>query len=250
VSLDEDEVVLESASIWDKIKGEIEGESIQEKTQSWDTVEYGRISRKQIASILEDKFKAERPRDPKVRKFRLSREKLKRLGSNYSSISKIEIIQEWGSNGDSTITSDTYDTCDASTDNETHPEVSKAIENKNNCILDRENMREDEKNIENIARQTSTIESLSSPNVSPSSPYVSEVSEVSLFGLDPCEGIASGVGAAGGGDVGGDDTTYDDEPILPSYVHRLGRSDKFRCDLCSVRDDKWGMIKHYHDAAG
>jgi hypothetical protein len=35
-------------------------------------------------------------------------------------------------------------------------------------------------------------------------------------------------------------------PILPPYVYRLGNSDKFACRLCNIRDDKWGMINHYH----
>jgi hypothetical protein len=35
-------------------------------------------------------------------------------------------------------------------------------------------------------------------------------------------------------------------PKLPPYVYRLGHSDRFACKLCNIRDDKWGMIKHYH----
>jgi hypothetical protein len=33
---------------------------------------------------------------------------------------------------------------------------------------------------------------------------------------------------------------------LPAYVYRLGRCDRFACKLCNVRDDKWGMVEHYH----
>ena len=35
-------------------------------------------------------------------------------------------------------------------------------------------------------------------------------------------------------------------PRLPLYVYRLGHSDRFACRLCNIRDDKWGMINHYH----
>jgi hypothetical protein len=35
-------------------------------------------------------------------------------------------------------------------------------------------------------------------------------------------------------------------PILPPYVYRLENSDRFACTLCNIRDDKWGMINHYH----
>ncbi|MGC1932636.1 MAG: hypothetical protein WA667_26990 [Candidatus Nitrosopolaris sp.] len=35
-------------------------------------------------------------------------------------------------------------------------------------------------------------------------------------------------------------------PKLPPYVFRLGHSDRFACKFCNIRDDKWGMINHYH----
>jgi hypothetical protein len=44
------------------------------------------------------------------------------------------------------------------------------------------------------------------------------------------------------GIVSGDTTN----PKLPPYVYRLGHSDRFACKYCSIKDDKWGMIKHYH----
>jgi hypothetical protein len=38
----------------------------------------------------------------------------------------------------------------------------------------------------------------------------------------------------------------DNNAVLPPYVYRLGSSDRFACKYCSIVDDKWGMIKHYH----
>jgi hypothetical protein len=35
-------------------------------------------------------------------------------------------------------------------------------------------------------------------------------------------------------------------PNLPAHVYRLGNSDIFACKSCNIRDDKWGMIEHYH----
>jgi hypothetical protein len=35
-------------------------------------------------------------------------------------------------------------------------------------------------------------------------------------------------------------------PKLPPYVYRLGRSDRFACKLCRIKDDKWGMATHSH----
>jgi hypothetical protein len=49
--------------------------------------------------------------------------------------------------------------------------------------------------------------------------------------------------------VPNDNTT--NKPTLPPYVYRLGHSDRFACKFCSIRDDKWGMVKHHHpEAAG
>ena len=42
------------------------------------------------------------------------------------------------------------------------------------------------------------------------------------------------------------DKSTTDNPKLPAYVYRLGHSDRFACNLCNIRDDKWGMIKHHH----
>jgi hypothetical protein len=38
----------------------------------------------------------------------------------------------------------------------------------------------------------------------------------------------------------------DNDNHLPAYVYRLGHSDRFACKYCKIRDDKWGMTKHYH----
>ena len=148
-SLDSDVVVLTSAEVWDAVKKEIEGQYIETKPQSYETVEYGTISQRMIASILEDRFEAERPPDPKARKFRLSRTKLNRLGSNYSSISKIEVKKEdFHATQAEEKSSDASDASDASRDNETHHNVPGGIENGNNSASRPENKQENDKDIE------------------------------------------------------------------------------------------------------
>jgi hypothetical protein len=47
-------------------------------------------------------------------------------------------------------------------------------------------------------------------------------------------------------DISGDTANHITNPKLPPYVFRLGSSDKFACKYCNIRDDKWGMIGHYH----
>jgi hypothetical protein len=185
------DVVLTSAEIWTKVTEEIEGASIQGKPQSWETVEYGTISRKMIASILEDSFEAEILRDSNERKFRLNRTKLKRLASNYSSsICKIKILQEEKKDKESRPTSktdekpsDAYDTYDASTNNGTSPMGPKEIENANNCQVAFEKKHENDENIEIIASQTSREPSVSRRNAS----QASQASLHSNFDADSCD---------------------------------------------------------------
>jgi hypothetical protein len=45
------------------------------------------------------------------------------------------------------------------------------------------------------------------------------------------------------GDLGGGALP---EPKLPPYIRRIGHSDKFSCDYCRLKDDKWGMANHFH----
>ncbi len=36
----------------------------------------------------------------------------------------------------------------------------------------------------------------------------------------------------------------DGEVVIPDSIYRLGHSDKWACENCNIRDDKWCMIKH------
>lgn len=40
------------------------------------------------------------------------------------------------------------------------------------------------------------------------------------------------------------DITGIEKFILPDGVYRIGRTDKFGCKFCNVKDDRWGMAKH------
>jgi hypothetical protein len=37
-----------------------------------------------------------------------------------------------------------------------------------------------------------------------------------------------------------------EELKLPPTVYRVGHSDEFACTNCKLRDDKWGMLNHFH----
>jgi hypothetical protein len=40
-------------------------------------------------------------------------------------------------------------------------------------------------------------------------------------------------------------TANQQEQQLPDSIYRLGHSDRWACNSCKLRDDKWGMMKHY-----
>jgi hypothetical protein len=37
---------------------------------------------------------------------------------------------------------------------------------------------------------------------------------------------------------------------IPDSIYRLGHSDKFACKNCSLKDDKWGIIRHVEYCKG
>jgi len=128
MSLDGDTVIIENGEIWSTIKAEIEGNDIPGRPQSYETAEYGPISQKKIASILEDRFEGEDARDRKVRKLKFSRRKLNRLGANYSFVDKISVITTTPQQQEQNSTSDTCDTCDTSTGHKPSSETVRYIE--------------------------------------------------------------------------------------------------------------------------
>jgi hypothetical protein len=179
---DNDTIILESKLIWDTIKEKIDGDNIQGKPQSYETAEYGPISQKKIASILEDRFEGEHTRDEKVRKLKFSRKKLKRLGTNYSFINKIEIIREGSNRAEedsdknhndliesSMQPTNTNDASDTSTDNQTPSENVWNTETGNNTSIISENKNDNLENNENITIQTALKDPLYSVNVSDAS---------------------------------------------------------------------------------
>jgi hypothetical protein len=170
-SLDKDTVILPFGSIWDALMKEVEGTTSPKNPRSMETAEYGLISQQSIGSILRDRFGCEDARDNKTKKLRFSRAKLEKLGTNYSSLDKIEIIEEASkTEGTGRSMGDQGDPGDQVTGGKSVFDSSRDIKNGSDCTVNHQNTQEEAKNTENIAGQEPTIESPSSTTGSPWSP--------------------------------------------------------------------------------
>ena len=181
VLLDNDIVILKSASIWDAFMREADGKVLPHKLQSIETAEFGPISQKNIASIIKDKFVGDNAKHPEDRSrgFKFSRAKLKRLERNYSKFEEritdepIEVKKE-----KKVDAPDASDASDAFGDNATSSQTTKTVENGNNCNDSIKNIQENDRDIEDMPDQTGAKEPEPSQDVSKAS-NVSQVSEPS-----------------------------------------------------------------------
>jgi hypothetical protein len=85
---------LESSLIWSTIKDLLQGSDIHDKPQSYDSVEYGIISQKEITQVLKDVFGANKPRHHgKVNRLIFNREKLERVGKVYDLDVDVQVVE-------------------------------------------------------------------------------------------------------------------------------------------------------------
>jgi len=88
---------ISNEDIW-KVICELPGNTIPNKPQSYQTNEFGTISKNVISKICEDKFGAKKVHDGKHRQLKLDKEVLRRLVDNYSPLNQIEIMRKQNTN--------------------------------------------------------------------------------------------------------------------------------------------------------
>lgn len=173
-SLDGDQVLVTSDDIWTQVKAEIKGTEIK---QSLETEEYGTISRKKIASILESKFLGESVKNSQgSTEFRFSKKKLERIAANYSDdgikIITTEKLVKQSFNG-------VYGASRASTVDSKHSETPITSENCENYIPTIENKQDNDKSVENIATKTNEdSEHSHNPPEGPEAPLSNRLNDV------------------------------------------------------------------------
>jgi len=88
---------LESNVIWSEIKRVLEGNDLPNRPQSYDSVDYGIISQKEITEILMDVFGGVKPKSHKhARSLIFNQDKLEKLGRNYDLEVDIQVIEAGG----------------------------------------------------------------------------------------------------------------------------------------------------------
>ncbi len=88
---------VSNEDIWTVIC-ELPGNTLPNKPQSYQTDEFGTISKTVISKICEDKFGAKKVHDGKHRQLKFDKEVLRRLVDNYSPLNQIEIMRKQNTN--------------------------------------------------------------------------------------------------------------------------------------------------------
>ena len=213
---------IPNEQLWEEILKQIPGTPIPNKPQSYDSEEFGIISKTKISSICEDKCGAKKGHDGQQRILRFNKEILSKLSINYSSFDKIDILND-------TNTSNTFNTfwecVEDNSKDYTDINEPKNSEQYQKLFLDIQNSHSYNKKEHN---QNSFSDSLDSRKV-----------------LEPLEVL--------GGNADSQHTCIDVIEVkrelnqyikMPENTYRIGRSDIFACHDCKWKGDKWLMQKH------
>jgi hypothetical protein len=86
---------LESGLIWNTITESLQGNAIQNKPQSYESVEFGILSQKDIIQILKDIFGAKKSkRHGEGRNLEFDNDKLEKLGKIYDLDINVEVNKQ------------------------------------------------------------------------------------------------------------------------------------------------------------
>jgi hypothetical protein len=246
--------ILYNDQIWEEIKKRFRGTEIADKPYSYYCQEYGTISKSKIRSICESKFDAKEHKDEKRgRGLIFNQGTLNKLTANYSIIEGIKIIKEDPTKRkhDTPDTPDTY-TKDIEPNSENNsPEDSSKIQEPTS--------NDEGKTLENdnLGLKTGTY---SDKKCDRSSPEVSGVSGVSGMHFNTYDRRgetteeSKSISLRKKIDVGLFTNSLISESDLltgnynPEIINNIDRvhpnSDRWFCNHCTMRGDKWFMMKH------
>ena len=206
---------IPNEKLWEKILEKIPGKPIHNKPQSYDSEEFGPITKTKISSTCEDKFGAKKGHDGQQRILKFNKEVLAKLSGNYSTFDKIEILKD-------SNTSNTFNTfwkyIEDNSNEYTDIHKQKTTENYHKPCLDKVNsysyITQEEKENSDIFNVDSMKE------------------------LEPLE-------------VLGNSNQKDskviqniEEESFPNYTYRIGRTDIWTCKNCKIKEDIWFMKSH------
>ena len=223
--------ILYNNEIWDKVKEKYPGNEIEGKSYSYFSEEFNTtISKTKIHIICTTKFDAKDHKDEiKGRGLIFNPKKLNKLADNYSIINGLQIIPS------SSFLPDTSDTSDTFTDNvdtNVKDSIMKNVDNLTDLTLDQK------KRIPKNDHITTKIDTAIDTKTNRHFIKVSEPSGVSRNGKS---GLFTNH-LISESDLLIEDYEYDPEII--NNIDRFEGSDRWFCNHCTMRDDKWFMMKH------
>jgi hypothetical protein len=224
---------LYNEKIWEELKIQYPAGKIEDKPYSWFVEGQGSVSKQKITDICETKFGAKQHKDRiNGRGLIFSKETLNKLTANYSIIEKIEIIKEDHDPNKIGYDRDDRDTfteyINPNIDNVPTPDSTQANEPME---IEDVGLKTDE----NIKKK-----------VDASSLKVSQVSQVYLDKTDTKSKIKAGLFTnplISESDLLSDED-YDYDPEIINNITRNHGSDRWFCNNCTMRGDKWFMMKH------
>ena len=247
---------LYNDQIWQELKGQYPSGEIREKPYSWFVEGYGSISKTNITKICETKFGAKPHKDrEKGRGLIFKQEILNRLAENYSSIDGgIKIIKDKDDEESNPTKKkcDTLPTCDTFTEDTNSNSDNNSTKDSSKTLESIDNDEEKTQGNDSLGLKTSgTIDKKTGA-------YSLELSQVSLLSPNPAkldkletprQRILSKIelGLFTNPLISESDLTledYDYDPGIINNIERFGWSDRWFCNNCSMKDDKWFMMKH------
>jgi hypothetical protein len=256
--------ILYNDQIWNELKTKYPNGEIAEKPYSWYLEGYGSISKNSITKICETKFGAKPYRDSeKGRGLIFNQKILNKLIVNYSIIEGIKIIKEEREEKekekkeDSQLQNpnDTYDTYDTSTEcieqNNQYNSLGDSTNTLDLTSNDKKKIQEnhdsklktDENNVKKINIHSREVSYLSYPSPQSQDSLITlKSSQHSIFSkiktglfINPLISESDLLL----------DINYDYDPEIINNIDRFTGTDRWFCKKCSMRDDKWFMMKHH-----
>jgi hypothetical protein len=234
---------LYNDQIWQELKEKYPSGEIREKPYSWFIEGYGSISKTNITKICETKFGVKPHKDrEKGRGLIFKPEILNRVAENYSLIDNgIKIIKD-DEDSKPKKECDTLPTCDSFTE-DTDPTSDNNSTKDSSKTQDKDNLGL--KTNEIIDNKT-CLSSLELSQVSPLSPNLAKLETPRQRTISKIE-----LGLFTNNLISNSDLTledYDYDPVIINNIGRFERSDRWFCNNCAKKDDKWYMMKHPCDS--
>lgn len=217
---------LESSLIWNTLTDVLTGEFNPNKKLSYDSSDFGIISRKEITQILKDVFGAKpSKRHGESSRLIFDKAKLARIGKLYDLSIEVKVVAV--DNSHSKSGEDGYDGVDVGLDKHIieHGDNEKNVESSIDGCKNHEYLSQDNKEIR--SRNEDERTGLAANPTQP--PHPTQMTAIPV--LTAVEQQPS--------------STVSEVVDMSDKIYRLGSTDNWACKNCKMKGDTWFMKKHF-----